>query len=265
MTRRFEGKLVVVTASTQGIGLAIAERLGSEGASVLVSSRKQKAVDETVAALRAKGIDARGCVAHVGDAQHRRDLVARTQELWPGRTVHALVSNAAVNPATGGILDLPESAIDKILDINVKSAILLCKEFVAAGLLVGGSSIVFVTSVTAFMPGPPLGMYAVSKTALLGLVKGLAVELGPRGIRVNGLAPGLVPTNFASALLGGAKRAPDSLTREEVEHINPGNLLGRLGRPEDQAAAVAYLCSDQDAGYVTGETLVVAGGVQSRL
>lgn len=118
---------------------------------------------------------------------------------------------------------------------------------------------------SCFLSGPPLGMYAVSKTALLGLVKGLAVELSPQGIRVNGLAPGLVPTNFSSALLGSAAQSVNGLSREEIERLNPGNLVGRLGTGHDQAAAVAFLCSDQDAGYVTGETLVVAGGVQSRL
>lgn len=257
-----DSSLPQITASTQGLGLAMAERMGSEGASVMISSRKQQAVDEVVTQLRAKGIDARGCACHVGDAEARRALVKQTQALFPGRPVYALVSNAAVNPATGPVLELPESAIDKILDINVKAAILLVKEFMGAGLLVKGSSVAFVSSWTGFSPGPPLGIYAVSKTALLGLVKALASELGPKGIRVNGLAPGLVPTKFASALVPGG--GAQELTREQVERINPGNAIGRLGRPEDQAAAIAYLCSE-DAAWVTGENLVVAGGVPSRL
>jgi len=117
------------------------------------------------------------------------------------------------------------------------------------------SSIVFVSSYTAFNPTAPIAMYAVSKTALLGLTKALAEELGPDGIRVNCVAPGIVPTKFAAALVASP----------ELEEANKAKtLLGRLGTPEDIAGAVAFLVSS-DAGYVTGETLVVAGGMQSRL
>ena len=144
-------------------------------------------------------------------------------------------------------------------------------------------------SLSAFSPPFPIGMYAVSKTSLLGLTKGLAAELGPQGIRVNGVAPGIVPTKFASALVEDPILASQTIwgIRILIQYggtliqTNPGELnlcrrtqqekaqieataLKRLGKPEDMAAAVAFLCSD-DASYVTGETLVVAGGLQSRL
>jgi dehydrogenase/reductase SDR family protein 4 len=151
---------------------------------------------------------------------------------------------------------MDESAIDKILDINIKSAIILAKLAVQQMQKQrSGGAIVFISSYTAFNPTPPIPMYAVSKTALLGLTKALAEELGPEGIRVNCVAPGIVPTKFAAALVASPELEAENKAR---------TFLGRLGRPEDMAATVAFLVSD-DASYITGETIVVAGGMQSRL
>eukprot|EP00850_Spirogloea_muscicola_P010488 SM000062S19874 [mRNA] locus=s62:141143:142669:+ [translate_table: standard] len=248
--RRLEGKVAVVTASTAGIGLAVARRLGEEGAAVVVSSRKKKNVDEAVEQLAGLGINCLGAVCHVASAEQRRSLVAAAVEKY-GR-IDIFVSNAAVNPGMGGILDMSEAQLDKILEINIKAAILLVKD--AAPHIPAGGSIVFVSSITAFNPAAPLAAYAISKTALLGLTKGLAAELAP-DVRVNCVAPGIVATNFAEALVR------DDQSRAAVE----GNtMLGRLGKPSDMASAVAFLASD-DASYITGETLVVAGGMQSRL
>ncbi|KAK9811464.1 hypothetical protein WJX72_004393 [[Myrmecia] bisecta] len=248
---RFEDKVAIVTAATAGIGYGIAARLGSEGAKVVICSRKQANVDEALQKLRAQGIIAAGCVCHVGNPQHLKQLVQFG--LASFGKVDVLVSNAAVNPAAGPILDMPDTAIDKILDINIKSAILLCREVVPH--LPRGGSIIFISSYTAFSPNAPIAMYAVSKTALLGLTKALAEELGPQGVRVNCVAPGMVPTKFAAALVE---------TPEAEEASKARTFLNRLGRPDDMAAAVAYLASE-DAAYVTGEAIVVAGGMQSRL
>mmetsp|Transcript_15885 Transcript_15885/g.34282 ORF Transcript_15885/g.34282 Transcript_15885/m.34282 type:complete len:254 (-) Transcript_15885:363-1124(-) len=249
--RRLEGKVALVTAATAGIGASIAERLGSEGAKVFICSRKQQNVDETLQQLKSKGITAAGCSCHVGSAEHRKRLVEACVQAY-GR-IDILVSNAAVNPTAGRIVDTPPEAIDKILDINIKAAVLLVQA--ALPHMRAGGAIVLISSVTAFNPPLPIGMYAVSKTALLGLTKGLAAELGPEGLRVNCVAPGIVPTKFSSALV----ESPE-LEKQQVE----STMLRRLGRPEDMAAAVAYLVSD-DAAYVTGETLVVSGGMPSRL
>eukprot|EP00891_Asterochloris_glomerata_P000549 jgi/Astpho2/549/Aster-08209 len=264
---RYTGKVAVVTASTAGIGLGIAKRLGQEGAKVVICSRKQKNVDDTLKTLRGEGIDCQGCACHVGSREHLKKLVKLAIDSY-GR-IDVLVSNAAVNPMSGPILDMPEQAIDKILEINVKSAILLCQE--VRPHLQRGAAITFISSYTAFNPSNPIPMYAVSKTALLGLSKALAEELGQQGIR--GVRPtilracaqpltrclplsaGIVPTKFAAALV----------ENPELEQAQKdATLVKRLGRPEDMAAAVAYLCSD-DASYVTGETIVVSGGLQSRL
>ncbi|KXZ56906.1 hypothetical protein GPECTOR_1g817 [Gonium pectorale] len=251
--RRLEGKVALVTAATAGIGLATAERLAQEGASVYICSRKQSNVDETVASLRSRGLQADGCACHVGSAEQRKQLVEACVRRYGGLDI--LVSNAAVNPGAGPLADTPPHVIDKILDINIKSAVLLVQEALPHLQKRPGASIVFISSVTAFNPPAPIAMYAISKTALLGLTKGLAAELGPQGIRVNCVAPGIVPTKFSAALV----ETPE-LAAQQAE----STLLKRLGRPEEQAAAVAYLVSP-DAAYVTGETLVVSGGMQSRL
>ncbi|GAQ85581.1 indole-3-butyric acid response [Klebsormidium nitens] len=248
--RRYEGRVCIITASTAGIGLGIARRLAQEGASVVISSRKEKNVNDAVAQLKKEGLEAFGVVCHVGSAEHRKKLIDETIQKY-GK-IDVFVSNAAVNPGVGPILDMAESQLDKILEINVKVSVLLVRE--AAPHIPSGGSIILISSITAFNPGAPLAMYAVSKTALLGLTRGLAAELAPN-VRVNCVAPGIVPTHFASALVANeaSKKAMEDQT-----------LLKRLGTPEDIAGAVAFLASD-DAAYVTGETVVVAGGTQSRL
>ncbi|KAL6751250.1 hypothetical protein V8C86DRAFT_2781653 [Haematococcus lacustris] len=249
---RFAGKVAFITAATAGIGRAIAERLAEEGAAVYICSRKKESVDETVAALRAKGYTAAGCACHVGSAKQLKAFVESGVKEF-GR-IDVLVSNAAVSPAAAPITETTEDAIDKILNINLKSAVLLV-QYALPHMKTPGAAIVINSSVTAYNPPLPIGMYAVSKTALLGLVKGLAAELGPQGIRVTGLAPGIVPTKLSSYLV----QSPD-LAQQQAD----ATYLKRLGTPEDMAATVAFLASG-DAAYVTGETLVVAGGMPSKL
>lgn len=248
--RRFEGKVALVTASTQGIGFAIAERLGLEGASVIISSRKQKNVDEAVEQLKARGIKAIGVVCHVSNAQQRKNLIDRSIQRY-GK-IDVVVSNAAVNPSVETILETEEAILDKLWETNVKSSILLLKD--AVPHMPKGSSIIFISSMSAFLPQPSLTMYGVTKTALVGLTKALALEMAP-DIRVNCVAPGTVPTHFASYL------TTNNDVKEAIEGLT---LLKRLGTTEEIAAATAFLASD-DASYITGETLVVSGGMPSRL
>ncbi|XP_074576421.1 short-chain dehydrogenase/reductase SDRA-like [Curcuma longa] len=248
--RRLEGKVAIVTASTQGIGFAIAERLGLEGAAVVVSSRKQKNVDEAVDKLRTKGIEVIGAVCHVSNPQHRKDLVEKTVQKY-GR-IDIVVSNAASNPSVDGILDTKESILDKLWEINVKSSILILQA--AASYLQKGSSVILISSIAGYHPQASMAMYGVTKTALLGLTKALASEMSP-DTRVNCIAPGFVPTHFASFIT-----TNDALRKT----IEDQTLLKRLGTTEDMASVAAFLASD-DSAYITGETLVVAGGMPSRL
>uniref|UniRef100_A0A2P2JGB8 Uncharacterized protein MANES_16G001800 n=2 Tax=Rhizophora mucronata TaxID=61149 RepID=A0A2P2JGB8_RHIMU len=250
MGRRFEGKVAIVTASTQGIGFAIARRLGLEGASVVVSSRKQKNVDEAVKNLKAQDIAVLGVVCHVSYAEQRKLLVDNTLKKY-GR-IDVVISNAAANPTTESILETQESVLDKLWEINVKASILLLKD--AAPHMQKGSSVVLISSIAGYHPHALMAMYGVTKTALLGLTKALAAEMAP-DTRVNCVAPGFVPTHFA-----------DFITKNEdlQKSIEGNTLLNRLGTTEDMASAAAFLASD-DARYITGETLVVAGGMPSRL
>lgn len=249
-SKRFQGNVAVVTASTQGIGFAIAERLGLEGASVVVSSRKQKNVEEAVEKLRAKGIDVLGVACHVSSREQRRDLIQKTVNKYGG--IDILVSNAAVNPTVDPIVEIPEPVLDKLWEINVKATILLVQD--AAAHLSRESSIIIISSIAAYGPQSTMSMYGVTKTALLGLTKALAAEMAPN-TRVNTVAPGFVPTHFADFLV----------RNEDVKNsIEEKTLLGRLGKTTDMASAVAFLASS-DASYITGETLVVAGGMPSRL
>lgn len=249
-SKRFQGKVAVVTASTQGIGFAIAERLGLEGASVVVSSRKQKNVEEAVEKLRAKGIDVLGVACHVSSHEQRRDLIQKTVNKYG--SIDILVSNAAVNPTVDPIVEIPEPVLDKLWEINVKATILLVQD--AAAHLSRDSSIIIISSIAAYGPQSTMSMYGVTKTALLGLTKALAAEMAPN-TRVNTVAPGFVPTHFADFLL----------RNEDIKNsIEEKTLLGRLGKTTDMASAVAFLASS-DASYITGETLVVAGGMPSRL
>jgi len=253
--RRLEGRRAVVTAATDGIGLAIARRLCAEGCEVLLSSRKQANVDRAVAELRSTGTAApvHGCVCHVGRAEDRERLRDEVARLWGPFGFDIFVSNAAVNPTVESVLEIGEATLDKMIDVNLKSALLLTQAL--APMLRDSGAVLYVSSVLAYRPAAPLGFYGVTKTALLGLTQAVAQELGPRGVRVNCLAPGIVPTKFSAALV----RDPDA-ARAQADRT----LLQRLGTPEEIAGAAAFLCSD-DAAYVTGETLVAAGGMHARL
>ncbi|XP_059769896.1 dehydrogenase/reductase SDR family member 4 isoform X1 [Balaenoptera ricei] len=248
-----ENKVALVTASTDGIGFAIARRLAQDGAHVVVSSRKQQNVDRAVATLHGEGLSVTGTVCHVGKGEDRERLVATAVNLHGG--VDILVSNAAVIPFFGNLMDVTEGVWDKILDINVKATALMTKAVVPEMEKRGGGSVVIVASVGAYRPFPGLGPYNVCKTALLGLTKNMALELAQRNIRVNCLAPGLIKTNFSRMLWDDQAR---------LESLKATMQIKRIGKPEDCAGIVSFLCSE-DASYITGETVVVAGGMPSRL
>ncbi|XP_046396518.1 dehydrogenase/reductase SDR family member 4 [Ischnura elegans] len=250
---RLKGKVAVVTASTDGIGFAIAKRLADEGASVVVSSRKEKNVQEAVKKLSQEGLSVDGVVCHVSKAEDRARLFNKAVDKFGG--IDILVSNAAVNPTTGPVLEIDESSWDKIFDVNVKAAYLLSKEALPFIRKRGGGSIIYVSSIAGFQPFNLLGAYSVSKTALFGLTKAASQDLAPENIRVNCIAPGVVKTKFSSALH----------ESEDAREIALRNIpMNRLAMPHEMGGVAAFLCSD-DASYITGETIVVSGGMPSRL
>uniref|UniRef100_A0A2A4JK89 Short-chain dehydrogenase n=1 Tax=Heliothis virescens TaxID=7102 RepID=A0A2A4JK89_HELVI len=250
---RFKGKVAIVTASTEGIGYAIAKRLGSEGANVVISSRKAKNVEKAVNSLRSEGITVEGVVCHVANAEQRKNLFDVTKSKFGGLDI--LVSNAAVNPAVSPILETDEAVWDKIFEINVKCSWLLAKEAYPEIVKRGGGSIIFISSIAGYQAMEPLGPYSVSKTTLLGLTKAMANEIVHDNIRVNCVAPGIVDTKFASAITSSEAGKDKSLS------IVP---MKRFGKPSEIAGAVAFLASD-DASYITGETIVTAGGAYAHL
>ncbi|KAM3857285.1 dehydrogenase/reductase SDR family member 4-like [Diretmus argenteus] len=247
------GQIAIVTASTDGIGLAAAQALGQPGAHVVVSSRRQANVDKAVALLQSQNIQVTGTTCNVGKSEEREKLVQTTLDQCGG--VDILVSNAAVNPFFGNIMDSTEAVWDKILDVNVKAAFLMTKLVVPHMEKRGGGSVVFVSSVAGYQPMQALGPYSVSKTALLGLTRALAPELANSNIRVNCVAPGVIKTNFSSALWQ---------NEDIVDEFKKQLSIKRLGQPEEIGGVIAFLCS-KDASYITGETITVTGGISCRL
>ncbi|MCL4119742.1 UNVERIFIED_CONTAM: hypothetical protein GTU68_016686 [Idotea baltica] len=250
---RFQGKVAIVTASTEGIGFAIAKRLGAEGADVVVSSRREKNVEKAVAELKGLGYSAFGLTCHVAKEEDRTNLIKKTLETYGG--IDILVSNAAVNPAMGGVLQCPEPVWDKIFEVNVKNALQLSQLAVPHMQKRKGGSIVYISSIAGFQPFALLGAYSVSKTALLGLTKAAAQEVASDNIRVNCVCPGIIKTRFSQPL-----HSSEEIAEKMMDPI----LLGRFGEPDDISGLVAFLCSD-DASYITGENFVAAGGMSSRL
>jgi len=251
--KRFSGKVAIVTGSTQGIGYSIARRLGLDGARVLISSRKQSNVDEAVKKLRSEKLDVEGIVCHVGKASDRESLVSTALQKFG--QIDILVNNAGMNPHFGSMLDVSESQWDKIFDINVKAGFLLSKLVVPHMEKQGGGNIVFNSSIAGFVPFQGIAAYSVSKTAVLGLVKALAITCGSMNIRVNGIAPGIVQTEFSKSLW----------EEEEARKFQEGNIpLGRMAKADDCAGTVSFLCSE-DANYITGEVVMITGGINARL
>ncbi|GBN26402.1 Dehydrogenase/reductase SDR family member 4 [Araneus ventricosus] len=250
---KLSGKVAVVTASTEGIGFAIAKRLANDGASVVISSRKKDKVDKAVSEIKSISDNVSGIPCHVGKQEDRKLLLDFAVAKYGG--IDILVSNAAVNPVMCQVLDTNEEAWDKIFDINVKAAFLLTQAAVPLLEKRGGGSIVYVSSIAAYKVMELLGAYSVSKTALLGLTKAVAAQCSSMNIRVNCLCPGIIDTKFSSAITS---------SDESLEMVKQTVPMRRVGNPDECAGIVSFLCSD-DASYVTGESFVVAGGLYSRL
>lgn len=251
VAKALSGKTAIVTASTDGIGFAIAKRLAQDGAKVWISSRKQDNVDAALEELRGMDLDVDGMVCHVGDKDHRHELIETVME--KDKALNILVSNAAVNPFFGSILDTPEASWDKIFDINVKNAFQLIQECVPYLSQNETSNITTIASIAGYQPMPMLGAYSVSKTALISLSKVLAMELADEGIRVNTVCPGVVKTKFAGAIV------------EMEDQVAQQFALKRFAVPDEMSGIVAFLSDDERASYITGESYTVSGGGNFRI
>ena len=241
-------KVVIITGSSKGIGLSIAESLCASGAKVIISSRKQDAVDQVAEELRSKGYEATGIACHVGDEEQRQQLVQKTTEKY-GR-IDVLINNAAINPVFGPIEDSDEVAFDKIMNINVKAVWSLSNLVLPSMKENGNGSIINISSVEGIHPGFGLGLYSTSKAAVIMLTKNQAKEWGKYGIRSNVICPGLVKTKFSAALWQNEKLL------NKLESNIPS---GRMAMPEEMTG-IALLLSSDASSYMTGGVYTADGG-----
>ena len=241
--------VAIVTGSTRGIGRAIATRFAERGAHVVISSRDAAACDAVAQELREAGGQAIGIAANVGKKDQVEALVAQTVERYGG--VDILVCNAAVSPYFGPLSGISDDVYDRIMNSNVRSALWLSNLTFPHMAARGGGAAIFLSSIAGLSGTNVIGAYAISKTALIGLARSLAVEWGPQGVRVNCLAPGIVKTEFARALWDNPEIADPALAR---------TALRRLAESDDVAGAAVFLAAPASA-FITGQTIVIDGGL----
>ena len=244
------GKVALLTGASKGMGFEMARGLAQHGATVVISSRTQEALDEAAARIDAETEAGRahGIACNIAHEEQLRALVERTRErVGP---VDILVGNAGVNPYFGPITGISDEQYQRTMNANVQSNLWLAKMVAPDMAAKGAGSMMFTSSIGAFKPSDTLGTYGMSKLALIGLVRNLAKEFGPKGIRVNAICPGLVKTDFARELWD----KPG--VEEQYSRSIP---LGRLGEPEDFAGLAVFLGSDASR-YMTGQALTVCGG-----
>ena len=245
---QLDGKVALVTGASKGIGEAIARGLAEFGARVVVSSRKQEAVDAVAEAFQADGLQAIGIAANMSSIEDIHALVDKTQDAYGG--IDIIVNNAAVNPVFGPIQDTDERAFDKIIDVNLKGPFELCKKAYPILRQRGGGSIIHISSIGGLKPEAGIGIYSVSKAALINLTQAMAQEWGGDSIRVNAICPGLIKTKFSEALWSDGK-----ILDRFIKHIP----LKRAGNPDDVAGLAVFLASDA-AAYCSGGLYLVDGG-----
>lgn len=245
---RLENKIAVITGASRGIGEAIALGFVREGATVVIASRKQEGLDEVATTLKNAGGKVLTIATHTGDESQCKRLIEKTVEEY-GR-IDILVNNAATNPHFGPLITAEASHWQKIFEVNLLGYFYLCKYAAEAMTTSGGGKIINMASVTGLNPGPMMGVYSVSKAAVIMMTKSLAMELGGNNIQVNAIAPGIIKTKFASALWG-----DPNLSKRYTDRTP----AGRIGEPEDIVEATIYLAS-AGSNYMTGEVLVLDGG-----
>ena len=242
------GKVALVTGSSRGIGRAIAERLAEHGAKVVVSSRKLDACEEVVAAIRAKGGEAFAHACNISRKEELQSLVNAAIQKWGG--IDTLICNAAINPYFGPLIDTPDEAWDKVMASNVRSNFWLCNMVLPQMAERGGGSVIIISSVAGLLGTPVIGVYGVSKAADMALARNICVEWGPKNVRANCIAPGLVRTDFAKALWDNPQ------IYQQTIKAYP---LRRIGEPDEIAGAAVFLAGPAGS-FTSGQTIVIDGG-----
>ena len=245
---RLQGKAAIVTGGSRGIGLAIARAFAGEGTDVLICSRKRDGVDAAVAGLQGMAGRVVGMACHVGKTDDLERMVEAARSEF-GK-IDILVNNAATNVAQGPCLTFDDGQFDKMVEVNLKSAFRLVR-LVAPGMIERGSgAILNIASIAGIRPQYESLLYSMTKAALIMMTQSYAVEFGPKGVRVNAIAPGLVQTALSEFFWKDEERAAKLMSMQPVRH---------LGQPEE-IAGIAVMLASQESSYLTGQTLTVDGG-----
>jgi NAD(P)-dependent dehydrogenase (short-subunit alcohol dehydrogenase family) len=246
---RLDSQVALITGSTRGIGRAIADSMAALGARVVVSSRKPEACAAAAQEIVAAGGQAIGIACNVSRRSEVEALAAETLQRL-GR-IDILVCNAGINPVYGPLRELSDAAFDKVMQANVASALWLTNLALPGMAERGGGAAILMSSIAGLRGTDRIGAYSISKAALMALVRNLAVEWGPRNVRVNGIAPGLIRTDFARALW------EDEALLARRTAATP---LRRIGTPDEIGGVAAFLASPA-ASFITGQIIVADGGV----
>jgi NAD(P)-dependent dehydrogenase (short-subunit alcohol dehydrogenase family) len=241
------GKVAVITGASRGIGAALAAAFAASGARVVLASRKMEDLEATAAGIREAGGEALAVACHTGRASDVEALAARAEEAFGG--IDILINNAATSPHFGPLLSASETQWDKTFEVNVKGYVHTISACVPRMRRRGGGAVINLASVAGLVPHSGLGVYGVTKAAVLMLTKTLAAELAPE-IRVNAIAPGLIETRFSEALRS---------TPEMLDRALAAIPQRRVGQPDDLVGAALYLASDA-ARFTTGALMVIDGG-----
>ncbi len=243
-----QGKVALITGASKGIGFGIAEIFSAAGAKVVICSRKQEGLDEMANQLNSKGYEVTGIACNVGNMEELPKLVEKSVEKYGG--IDILVNNAATNPVFGPVQETSLEAFDKIMSVNVKAAFELSKLCYPHLKNSSGAAIINISSIGGLSPEQGLGIYSVSKAALISLTKVLAKEWGDSKIRVNAICPGLIQTKFSEALWSNDKIMSMILRQLAIK---------RAGTSEEIGAMALFLASSASA-YTTGGVFTADGG-----
>jgi NAD(P)-dependent dehydrogenase (short-subunit alcohol dehydrogenase family) len=243
-----EGKVALVTGGGRGIGRAITARLAEAGATVVIASRKLENLRATADALA--GLPGRvvPIACHVGRLEELEALVRAAEE--QAGPVDVLVNNSATNIGQGPALAVTDEMLDKIVEINIKSALRLVRLIVPRMIERGGGSVINMTSISGLQPQAGGLLYSFTKAGLIMLTRSWAREFGPHGVRVNAIAPGLVQTDFSAYFWEDTVRLQGMLAQQAIP---------RLGQPDEIGYLALYLASNE-ASFVTGQVFVADGG-----